>query len=104
MSKYTTKDVQGTVKRMNVIAKSKENYISLSVHVPVQEYIDKEGNEKAKLIKLRFINSFKFMASSLDFLTNNLVKGGKKLFDLSDDPLEYKLPTRKGVYPYEYID
>ena len=44
------------------------------------------------------------MASSLNSLTNNLVKGGEKLFDLSDDPIEYKLLTRKGVYPYEYMD
>ena len=44
------------------------------------------------------------MVSSLDSLTNNLVKGGKILFDLSDDPEEYKLLTRKGVCPYEYMD
>ena len=71
---------------MNVTAKSKENYISFLAHVPGQEYIDKEGNEKVQTIELRFIDSFKFMASSLDSLTNNLVKGGKKLFDLSNDP------------------
>ena len=44
------------------------------------------------------------MASSLDSLTTNLVKGGKRLFDLSDDLAKYKLLTRKGVYPYEYMD
>ena len=93
-----------TMKGMNVIAKSKENYISFSAYVPVQEYIDKDGNEKENFIELRFIDSFKFMASSLDSLTNNLVKGGKKLFDISDDPTQYKLLTRKGVHPYEYMD
>ena len=69
---------------MEVIAKNKENYISFSVEVAVDKYVDKLGTEKEKLIKLRFINSFKFMASSLDSLTRNLVggKGGENCLDL----------------------
>ena len=93
LAKYSTNG-------MNVIAKSKENYISFSSHVPVFEYED----GRVKTIELRFIDSYKFMASSLDSLTTNLVKGGKRLFDLSDDLAKYKLLTRKGVYPYEYMD
>ena len=65
---------------MGVIAKNKEDYTSFSVDVTVDKYVDKEGNEKEKLIELRFIDSFKFMVSSLDSLTRNLVKGGGKLF------------------------
>ena len=57
---------------MGVIAKTKEDYISFSVDVAVDKYVDKKGNEKEKLIELRFINSFKFMASSLDSLTRNI--------------------------------
>ena len=67
---------------MEVIAKNKEDYISFSIKVPVDSYIDKNGEEKDKLIELRFIDSFKFMSSSLDSLTKNLVRGGKKLFGL----------------------
>ena len=90
---------------MGVIAKNKEDYISFSIKVPVEKYIDKEGNEKDKLIELRFIDSFKFMSSSLDSLTKNLVSGGKKLFGFEDySDLQYDLLTRKGVYPYEYIN
>ena len=63
---------------MEVIAKNKEDYISFSIKVPVDSYIDKNGEEKDKLIELRFIDSFKFMSSSLDSLTKNLVSGGKK--------------------------
>ena len=61
---------------MGVIAKNKENYITFSVDVAVDNYTDKEGNEKDKTIELRFIDSFKCMAGSLDSLTNYLVKGG----------------------------
>ena len=67
--------------------------------------MDKEGNEKEKLIELRFIDSFKFMSSSLDSLTRNLVSSsGKQLFGFEDySELQYELLTRKGIYPYEYM-
>ena len=90
---------------MEVIAKNKEDYISFSNKVPVEKYIDKKGEEKDKLIELRFIDSFKFMSSSLDSLVKNLVSGRKKLFGFEDySDLQYDLLTRKGVYPYEYIN
>ena len=54
---------------MGVIAKNKEDYISFSIKVPVEKYVDKNGEEKDELIELRFIDSFKFMSSSLDSLT-----------------------------------
>ena len=85
--------------KISVIAENKENYISFTIDVMVDEYQDKE-----KKIQLRFINSFRFMASSLDSLTSNLVKGGQKLTgfkDYSED--QYVLLVRKGVYPYEYM-
>ena len=36
----------------------KEDYISFSIKVPVDSYIDKNGKEKDKLIELRYIDSF----------------------------------------------
>ena len=66
--------------------------------------MDKEGNEKDKSIELQFIDSFKFITSSLDSLMNNLVKGGRKLFGFDDfNESQYNLLTRKGIYPYEYM-
>ena len=45
------------------------------------------------------------MSSSLDSLTKNLVSGGKELFGFEDySVLQYDLLTRKGVYPYEYVN
>ena len=87
-----------------MIAKNKEDYITFLVNIVVDKYINKEGNEKDKLIELRFIVSFKFLASSLDSLTNNLVRGGRKLFGFEDySELQYNLLARKGIYPYEYM-
>ena len=94
----------GRTQEMEVIAKNKEDYISFSVNIAVDKYVDKEGNVKEKLIELRFIDSFKFMSSSLDSLTKNLVSGGKQLFGFEDySELQYELLTRKGIYPHEYV-
>ena len=69
---------------MEVIAKNKEDYISFSIKVPVDSYIDKNGEGKDKLIELRFMDSFKFISSSLDSLTKNLVGSGERLFGFED--------------------
>ena len=89
---------------IDVIAKNKEDYTTFSFNVVVDKYIDKEGNEKDKLIEFQFINSFKFMVSRLDSLTSNLVRDGIKLlgFDYYNESQYYQL-TRKGVCPYEYM-
>ena len=81
------------------------NYISFSIKVLVDSYTDKNGEEKDKLIELRFIDSFKFMSSCLDSLTKNLVSRGKKLFGFENySELQYDLLTRKEVYFYEYVN
>ena len=99
------RELGGHASDMEVIAKNKEDYISFSIKVPVDSYIDKNGEEKDKLIELRFIDSFKFMSPSLDSLTKNLVRGGRKLFGFEDySELQYDLLARKGVYPYEYVN
>ena len=89
--------------KIGVIAENKEKYISFTTNVVVDEYRDK-GKTKEKKIQLRFIDSFKFMASSLDSLTNNLVKGGKELTGFENySKDQYVLLVRKGVYLYEYM-
>ena len=46
----------------------------------------------------------RFMASSLDFLTNTLVKDGRKLSGFEDYfDKQYELLICKGVHPYEYM-
>ena len=62
-----------------MISKNKVEYITFSVNIPVDKYIDKNGKEKDKFMELRFIDSFKFMATKLDSLTRNLVSSSKRL-------------------------
>ena len=84
--------------------RTKRDYIIFSVNVAVNRYTNKNGDERDKFIELRFIDSFKFMASSLDSLMSNLVRGSGKLFDFEDYlELKYNPLTRKGIYPHEYI-
>ena len=59
------RELGGHTSDMEAIAKNKEDYISFSIKVPVDSYIDKIGEEKDKLIELRFIDSFEFMSSIL---------------------------------------
>ena len=90
--------------KMGVIAKNKEDYISFSIKVEVDKYISNNGIEKSKEIELRFIDSFKFMSSSLDSLVNNLACGGSEFFGFEVySNNQYKLLIKKGIYPYEYM-
>ena len=84
---------------MCVIAKNKEDYISFPIKVEIDKYINKNGIEKSKEIERRFIDSFKFMSSSLDSLVNNLARGGNYHFfgfeEYNDN--QYKLLTHRPV-------
>ena len=92
-------------KDVGVIAKNMEDYISFSIKVEVDRYVDKNGEEKYKEINLRFIDSFKFMSSSLDSLVNNLARGGHKFWGFEKySNSQRELLIKKGIYPYEYMD
>ena len=93
LAKYTTD--------IGVIAKNIEDYISFSITVEVDKYVDKNGEERSKEIELQFIDSFKFMSSNLDSLVNNLAKGNHKFWgfeNISNNQRE--LLIKKGIYPY----
>ena len=59
---------------VEVIAENKEKYISFNVKINVKlaGVKDKDGKEVYKNIQLRFKDSIRFMASSLDKLASNL--------------------------------
>ena len=91
--------------KLGVIAKNKEDDISFSLKVEVDKYIDKNGEENSKEIELRFIDSFKFMSSSLDSLVNNLARGKSKFFGFEGyNESQYNLLIWKEIYPYEYMN
>ena len=82
--------------KMDVITKNKEDYITFSIKIVADKYVDKNGVEKEKEIELRFIDSFKFMSSSLDSLTTNLVQGGQRLFGFEEyTPKQYELLIKR---------
>ena len=58
------------------IPNNEEKYISFSKDIVVGEYENKKGEKKKIMHEIRFIDSFKFMASSLDSLVGNLAKSG----------------------------
>ncbi|XP_026815430.1 uncharacterized protein LOC113555237 isoform X2 [Rhopalosiphum maidis] len=81
-------------KTISVIPNSEEKLISFSKYVN-------------KYFSIRFIDSCRFMASSLSTLASNLITSGFEKFRetaknfLTED---MQLVTRKGVYPYDYTD
>ncbi|XP_070155838.1 uncharacterized protein [Polyergus mexicanus] len=88
---------------INVLPITKEKYISFTKHVKDTAEISDWRSD----IKLRFIDSYKFLSTSLEklasFLNNDKLQILKSKFqNLSIE--EYNLLTRKGVFPYEYID
>jgi len=84
----------GDTNRISVIANTEEKYISFS------KYIN-------NTFSVRFVDTCRFMASSLAHLAENLSSAN---FDKFREvakvfaPAEMQLATRKGVYPYEYTD
>ena len=89
---------------IDCIPNSEEKYISFSINIKVGSYLDKdEKEEKPIMHEIRFLDSAKFMASSLEKPVNNMenhkLHNVKKEFDDKTD-----LISRKGVYPYDYMD
>ncbi|XP_070169549.1 uncharacterized protein [Polyergus mexicanus] len=81
----------------------KETYISFTKNV--EDALD-EG-WFGKRLKLRFVDSFKFLSASLEKLASYLDKSELRIArsefsDLSD--ADFELLARKGVFPYEYVD
>ncbi|KYQ58433.1 hypothetical protein ALC60_02578, partial [Trachymyrmex zeteki] len=92
--------------QINVLPITKEKYISFTKHVNSTK--DKnENNFQKNYIKIRFIDSYKFLSASLDKLTSYLDKDKLKIVRSEFSTLsneEFELLTRKGVFPYKYVD
>lgn len=76
-------------KRVDVIANTNERYVSFTIS------------------KLRFIDSFQFLSTSLDTLVQNLKSSGEYHFYQFNEHFKSdqhrKLLLQKGVYPYSFV-
>ena len=80
---------------LTVIPQTDEKYISMTQKVKVGDVWR----------EIRFIDSFRFMPSSLDKLSTNL--NTNQLINLAmyfKDEQQFDLLSRKGVYPYQWLD
>ena len=97
---------------ISCIANNDEKYISFSKQITVGTYkksvINKEGDiysvEKPIHHSIRFIDSFRFMSTSLSKLVNNLPETAFQNVGKYYTKEKLDLIKRKGVYPYEYMD
>ena len=87
---------------LDCIPSTEEKYISFSKRIKVDEYPGYYGALIPLYFKIRFIDSFKFLQTSLANLVGNLQPedfiNTKRVFKKNVDLL-----TRKGVYPYDYV-
>ena len=98
------KNLGKTEGNIKCIPNNEEKYLSFSKDIVVDEYINKKG-KKVKH-EIRFIDSFKFMASSLASLVENLAKSdlSKFIHTKKEFGKKYVLMTKKGIYPYDYMN
>ena len=98
----------GRFKReLTVIPNNMEKYMSFSIGTVKKCYDYKKKAYVDKLkYDLRFIDSFQFMPSSLDKLVENLKQGGMEQFKYTNQEFDNfsELLTRKGVYPYSFMN
>src|SRR6266581_2206567 len=94
-------------KKINVIPNNMEKYMSFSV-ASTTEYFDKTTKTtKTKVLhELTFIDSLQFMPSSLSNLVDNLKSCGIEKFKYAKQEFKSntEMMTRKGVYPYSFLE
>lgn len=80
---------------ISVIPLNKELYISVSKKLKIREGINFE---------IRFLDSFRFMSSSLDSLVKDLDSNSfSAVSEYVSNPAKRDLLLRKGIFPYDYI-
>ena len=90
--------------KIDCIPNNEEKYISFKKEIKVDEFVNKKGKTININKELRFIDSFKFMTSSLDQLVGNLEKDQFKNLGDHFEGEQLELMQRKGVYSYDYVN
>ena len=86
------------------IPTTEEKYITFSKFIEVDQYYSKKQEKVLfKKFEIRFIDSFKFMSSSIADLVENLSPSD---FKNIDGVIKHNtsLLRRKGVHPYDYVN
>lgn len=93
---------------LRIIPNTDEKYISLTLSVHIRTYTRKDGKETSIYENMRFIDSCRFMPSSLDKLVSYLPPDGFKIindhFSSTNALGDIELLHKKGFYPYSYMD
>ena len=95
------KDLAETEGEINCIAKTEEDYISFQKTITVGTFVKEEKEIQVKR-NIRFLDSFRFMQSSLEELASNLTRHENLSKYFEGEQLE--LVKKKGVYPYDYMN
>jgi len=87
---------------VDVLPITKEKYISFTKHVDSTKDKNEKNFQKKNGVKLRFIDSFKFLNASLDklvsYLDKDILNARSEFCKLSAE--DFDLLTRKDVFPY----
>ena len=89
-----------TAGNISCIPNNEEKYISFTKQIIVE--ISQDGRNIDVKRDIRFIDSFRFMASGLSSLVDNLDEF--PILSTHFKGMQLELLRRKGVYPYEYVD
>ena len=88
--------------KLDCIPSTEEKYISFSKNIKVSEYKHISGKILPINFEIKFLDSFKFLQTSLANLVSNLSSD-----DFNNTKHVFKsntsLLTRKGVFPYDYV-
>ena len=90
--------------KIDCIPNNEEKYISFTKQIIVDTFTNDEGEEKEVKRYIRFIDSFKFMAASLDSLVKNVPKESFNNLSKYYKGERLNLLIRKGVFPYDWFD
>lgn len=91
--------------KIDVIAQSKEKYISFTKTILVDKKECKDKKIKNIYLKLRFLDSFRFVGSSLEKISETL--DPKQCIEIKkyfSDTAQFNEIRKKGIYPYSYVN
>uniref|UniRef100_A0A6P7GY74 Uncharacterized protein LOC114344439 n=1 Tax=Diabrotica virgifera virgifera TaxID=50390 RepID=A0A6P7GY74_DIAVI len=93
------KELTTKSEHVSAIAQTKEKYVTFSKSVLV------DRARTNVYLKLRFVDSYRFLSKSLDKLSETLLSTQcNEIRKFFPDETAFKLMRRKGVFPYSYID